>query len=70
MYIWMGPEEGGQPSSELAINIPQSLLPKGTLYVNETSFSEYHRLGSEIRILTEAETKAATGGEGAKAVQK
>lgn len=70
MYIWMGPEEGGQPSSELPINIPQSLEPKGTLYVNETSFSDYHRLGSEIRILTEAESKAATGKDETQATQK
>ncbi len=65
MYIWMGPSESGQPASELPINVPQSLMPKGTLYVNETSFSDYHRLGSEIRILTEAESKAASGGEAA-----
>jgi hypothetical protein len=61
MNIWLGPEEGGQPASELPINMPQSLVPKGTLYVNETSFANYHRLGSEMRILSEAETKAATG---------
>jgi hypothetical protein len=70
MYIWMGPEESGQPASELPINIPRSLVPKGTLYVNETSFSDYHRLGSEIRILTEAETPAATGSGGTQTVQK
>jgi hypothetical protein len=58
MNIWMGPEEGGQPTSELPINVPQSLMPKGTLYVNETSFSDYHRLGSEMRIINVAEAPA------------
>jgi hypothetical protein len=61
MNIWLGPAEGGQPASELPINVPQSLLPKGTLYVNETSFTDYHRLGSEVRILTEAEMPPGLG---------
>jgi len=63
MNIWMGPAEGGQPASELPINVPQSLLPTGTLYVNETSFTDYHRLGSEMRILTVAEAPPAAGKE-------
>jgi hypothetical protein len=61
MNIWMGPAEGGQPASELPINVPQSLLPKGTLYVNETSFTDYHRLGSEMRIINVAEAPSAAG---------
>jgi hypothetical protein len=68
--IWMGPSEAGQPASELPINVPQSLVPKGTLYVNETSFTDYHRLGSEMRILTEAETKAAGPKEETPATKK
>jgi len=63
MNIWMGPAEGGQPTSELPINVPQSLMPKGTLYVNETSFTDYHRLGSEMRIVNVAEAPHATGKE-------
>jgi len=63
MNIWMGPAESGQPASELPINVPQSLLPKGTLYVNETSFTDYHRLGSEMRIINVAEAPAAAGKE-------
>ena len=61
MNIWIGPAESGQPASELPINVPQSLVPRGTLYVNETSFTDYHRLGSEVRILTEAETPPGLG---------
>jgi hypothetical protein len=45
-------------------------VPKGTLYVNETSFTDYHRLGSEMRILTEAETKAAGPKEETPATKK
>lgn len=63
MNIWMGPAEGGQPASELPINVPESLMPKGTLYVNETSFTDYHRLGSEMRIVNVAEAPHATGKE-------
>lgn len=70
MNIWMGPAEGGQPASELPIDVPQSLLAKGTLYVNETSFTEYHRLGSEVRILTEAETPPALRKEEMQAAPK
>jgi hypothetical protein len=70
MNIWMGPAEGGQPASELAINIPQSLVPKGTLYVNETDFTDYHRLGSEMRIVNVAEAPAAARKDETQATQK
>lgn len=70
MNIWVGPAEGGQPASELPINVPQSLLPKGTLYVNETSFTDYHRLGSEMRIINVAEAPAATSKEETQTTQK
>lgn len=70
MNIWVGPAEGGQPASELPINVPQSLLPKGTLYVNETSFTDYHRLGSEMRIINVAEAPAAAGKEEAQPTAK
>ena len=32
---------------------------KGTLYLNETSFTDYHRLGSEMRIVNVAEAPGA-----------
>jgi hypothetical protein len=60
MYVWEGPPEFGQPPSEIPVASVQALEPKGTLYVNETSFTNYHRLGSEIRILTEGDTPAAS----------
>jgi hypothetical protein len=59
MYVWEGPPEFGQPSSEIPVASVQALEPKGTLYVNETSFTNYHRLGSEMRIITEAENPPA-----------
>jgi hypothetical protein len=39
--------------------VPQSLVPTGTLYVSETSFTDYHRLGSEMRIINVAEAPPA-----------
>jgi hypothetical protein len=60
MYVWEGPPEFGMPSSEIPVASVQALEPKGTLYVNETSFTNYHRLGSELRILTEADTPRAS----------
>ena len=59
MYIYEGPPEFGPQSSEIPVASVQALEPKGTLYVNETSFTNYHRLGSEMRIITEADTPAA-----------
>jgi hypothetical protein len=59
MNIWVGPAETSQPASELPINVPQSLVPTGTLYVSETSFTDYHRLGSEMRIINVAEAPPA-----------
>ena len=59
MNIYEGPAEFGPPSSEIPVASVQALEPKGTLYVNETSFTNYHRLGSEMRILTEAENPSA-----------
>ncbi len=56
MNLYQGPAEAGLPANELPSGIPPSLQPTATLYVNETSFTNYHRLGSEIRILTEAES--------------
>jgi hypothetical protein len=63
MNIWVGPAETSQPASELPINVPQSLVPTGTLYVSETSFTDYHRLGSEMRIINVAEAPPAAGKE-------
>jgi len=60
MNVYEGPPEFGPPSSEIPVASVQALEPKGTLYVNETSFTNYHRLGSEMRILTEAETPPAS----------
>jgi len=51
MNVYMGPFEPGPQASELPGTATPALEPKGTLYVNETSFSKYHRLGSEMRIL-------------------
>jgi hypothetical protein len=59
MNLWVGPAESSQPASELPISIPQSLVPTGTLYVSETSFTDYHRLGSEMRIINVAEAPPA-----------
>lgn len=55
MNVYMGPAESGPPASELPSTITPSLEPKGTLYVNETSFTNYHRLGSTVRVLSESE---------------
>jgi len=63
MNIWVGPAESSQPASELPINVPQSLVPTGTLYVSETSFTDYHRLGSEMRIINVAEAPPAPSKE-------
>jgi hypothetical protein len=59
MNIYEGPPEFGPQSSEIPVASVQALEPKGTLYVNETSFTNYHRLGSEMRIITEAENPVA-----------
>jgi hypothetical protein len=56
MNLYEGPTEPGLPANELPSAIPPSLQPTATLYLNETSFTNYHRLGSEIRILTGSET--------------
>jgi hypothetical protein len=56
----MGPPESGPPASELPATTTQALEPKGTLYLNETSFTNYHRLGSTVRVLSESESPAAT----------
>ncbi len=55
MNVWEGPAEWSPPSSEIPVASVQALEPKGTLYVNESSFTNYHRLGSTVRILSEAE---------------
>lgn len=60
MNLYEGPPEYGPQASELPVTMPQSLEPTGTLYVNETSFTNYHRLGSEMRILTGAEASPST----------
>ncbi|MGD0628905.1 MAG: hypothetical protein ABR987_06110 [Terracidiphilus sp.] len=57
MYVWEGPAEWSPPSSEIPVASVQALEPKGTLYVNETSFTNYHRLGSTVRVLSEAEAE-------------
>jgi hypothetical protein len=59
MNLYEGPPESGPAASELPLTTPQSLLPTGTLHVNETSFINYHRLGSTVRVLSEAETAPA-----------
>jgi len=51
MNLYVGPFEPGPQASELPGTMTPALEPKGTLYVNETSFTKYHRLGSEMRIL-------------------
>jgi hypothetical protein len=56
MNLYEGPTQPGLPANELPSAIPPSLQPTATLYLNETSFTNYHRLGSEIRILTGSET--------------
>lgn len=55
MNLYVGPFEPGPQASELPGTATPALEPTGTLYVNETSFTNYHRLGSEIRILPAAE---------------
>jgi hypothetical protein len=59
MNLYEGPAESGAPSSELPVSVTASQVPTGTLHVNETSFTNYHRLGSTIRILTEADAPPA-----------
>jgi hypothetical protein len=59
MNLYEGPAEFGPPPSELPTTVTEALLPTGTLYVNETSFTSYHRLGSTVRILSEAEAAPA-----------
>jgi len=58
MNLYEGPAEFDPPASELQAGVTPALLPTGTLYVNETSFSNYHRLGSSVRILPEPEAEA------------
>ena len=59
MNLYEGPAESGPPASELPTTVTEALLPTGTLYVNETSFTSYHRLGSTVRVLSEAEAAPA-----------
>jgi len=59
MNLYEGPLEPGPQASELPVAVTPALEPKGTLYMNETSFNNYHRLGSEIRILPAADPAAA-----------
>ena len=60
MNLYVGPFEPGPQASELPGTATPALEPKGTLYVNETSFSKFHRLGSEIRILPAADNPPVT----------
>jgi hypothetical protein len=60
MNLYEGPAESGAPSSMLPVSVTESLIPSGTLHVNETSFTNYHRLGSTIRILPETEAPPAS----------
>jgi len=60
MNLFEGPPESGQPGNEFPSDMPRALQPTATLYLNETSFTNYHRMGSEIRILTESETPPAS----------
>jgi hypothetical protein len=60
MVLYEGPAEYGPPASELPATTTKALEPKGTLYVNETSFTNYHRLGSEMRIINDADAPAAS----------
>jgi len=60
MNLYEGPAESGPPASELPTTVTEALLPTGTLYVNETSFTSYHRLGSTVRVLSEAEAAPAS----------
>jgi hypothetical protein len=57
LNLYLGPAESGLLANEAPSAIPPPLQPKGTLYLNETSFTNYHRLGSEIRILAGTETQ-------------
>lgn len=59
MNLYEGPAQSGLSANQLLSALPQSVQSAGTLYLNESSFTSYHRLGSEIRILTEAETPPA-----------
>jgi len=63
MNIYEGPAESGPPASALPVTTPRSLEATGTLYVNETSFNNYHRLGSTVRVLPEGETPPAAPAE-------
>jgi hypothetical protein len=60
MAVYMGPPESGPPASELPATTTRALEPNGTLYLNETSFTNYHRLGSTVRVLSESEPPPAT----------
>jgi hypothetical protein len=60
LNIYLGPTESGMLANEAPSAIPPPLQPKGTLYLNETSFTNYHRLGSEIRILAGTEAPPAS----------
>ena len=56
LNLYLGPVQAGLPANEAPSAIPPPLQPKGTLYLNETSFTNYHRLGSEIHILSSVES--------------
>lgn len=59
MNLYEGPFEPGPQASELPGTATPALEPTSTLYVNETSFTKYHRLGSEMRILPAADAPPA-----------
>jgi hypothetical protein len=59
MILYEGPAENG-PSAYQMTTTTRALEPTGTLYVNETSFTNYHRLGSEIRIITDSDAPPAS----------
>ena len=59
MNLYVGPFEPGPRASEMPGAGMLTVEPTGTLYVNETSFTNYHRLGSEMRILPPADAPVA-----------
>jgi hypothetical protein len=59
MNVYEGPAEAGPPASELPVTMPRSLEATGTLYINETSYANYHRLGSTVRVLSDAAAPSA-----------
>jgi hypothetical protein len=59
MNVYEGPAEAGPPASELPVTMPRSLEATGTLYINETSYANYHRLGSTVRVLSDGAAPSA-----------